>query len=182
MFDRLSAAFSAAGVTMRGSAIAWYTAEDDGMRIAAGSLTRVESVPDPDVEVAGLRPPSGRLLRSTAAGWRRTPTPGGPWAVVSPMAASARSSTTSADRAPVRNWPGSAALEVPLDAGSKFWTGSVERMRRYCRPALTACSTRAATLSGSSCSQTRIVCQPASASSLSVSRSRSTFLAIFGPQ
>lgn len=54
MFDRLSAAFAGAGMTMRGPAYAWYAAEDDRMRIAAGFSTTVDAVPDPEVEVADL--------------------------------------------------------------------------------------------------------------------------------
>lgn len=61
MFDRLTSVLTTAGVTMRGPAIAWYAAEDDGMRIAAAFPTTVDSVAVADVEVVDL-PPVGRTI------------------------------------------------------------------------------------------------------------------------
>ena len=56
MFDRLTEALPAAGVSLRGPAIAWYDGVDDGVRIAAGFPTTVESVSVAGIEVGDLPP------------------------------------------------------------------------------------------------------------------------------
>ena len=61
MFARLSAELPAAGVSLRGPAVAWYEGQDSGMTIAAGFPTTVESVPVAGVEVATL-PPAERAI------------------------------------------------------------------------------------------------------------------------
>ena len=61
MFDRLTAELPAAGVSLRGPAVAWYEGQDSGMLIAAGFPTTVESVPVAGIEVADL-PPAERAI------------------------------------------------------------------------------------------------------------------------